>query len=124
MTSRTRRWLTRGTTLVVVAGGCLWSLSFVFILLFKEEGLLPPEWRVPETPPRVVVLDNTHNCGSGGCWREITLRPPAGTSPEDLKRQLGLERAEELPPTLTDPGFVSRGARIRDGDVIVIVRYS
>ncbi|MFD1365428.1 hypothetical protein [Actinoplanes sichuanensis] len=99
-------------------------MSFVFILLFKEEGLLPPEWRIPEVPPRVGILENDKDCGSGGCWWRLTLRPPTGMSPEELKRQLGLEKAEELLPTLTDPGYVSRSAEIRNGDVIVRVRYS
>jgi hypothetical protein len=123
MTTRTTRRLTLVAVCTVLLAGCLWSLSFVWILLFKEEGLLPPRWRIPEVPPGVSVLADDENCASGGCWRTLTLRPPAGQSPEVLKRRLGLETAQELPPTLTDPGYVARSAEISKGDVIVRVRY-
>jgi hypothetical protein len=124
MTTRTAQRLTRVAVCLVLLAGCLWSLSFVGIFLFKDEGLLPPKWRIPEVPPRVSVLADDKSCASGGCWWTLTLRPPAGQSPEDLKRQLGLETAQELLPTLTDPGYVTRSAEISKGDVIVRVRYA
>jgi hypothetical protein len=123
MRTRTAQRLTRTAVVLVILSGCLWSLSFAWILLFKSEGLLPPRWRIPEVPHGVAVLEDDKNCASGGCWWSLTLRPPAGQSPEDLKRQLGLEAAEELLPTLTDPGYVTRSAEVSKGDVVVRVSY-
>ena len=62
-------------------------------------------------------------CASGGCSRDVTLTPPAGQSPEDLAQEMDLAQERTLPPTLTDPGFVTLGGNPRQGQLVVHVSY-
>lgn len=123
MTSRTARWIGRAAVsliLTAVVGWCLW---FAALWLFSSEGAMPPRWRIPAVPAGATVVEDTTECGSGGCWWSITLMPPAGQSPEDLARQMDLARGRVLPPTLTDPAFVHLGANSRGGHLELYVGY-
>ncbi|MEU8390465.1 hypothetical protein [Micromonospora sp. NPDC048842] len=128
MTSRTA--LRRRTKRILVALSvtlgllsCLWCLSFLWLQMFKTEGSLPPESRMPRVPPGATVADKSMECASGGCWRTITLVPAAGQSPEDLAREMGLSEGLRLPPTVLDPATVYVGARPKEGKLIVHVGY-
>jgi hypothetical protein len=124
MATRTVLRLLRVAVSLLIVAGFLWSLCFAWIRLSSEEGAMPPRWRIPEVPAGATVLDDGMDCASGGCWWSLTLRPPPGRSPEELRRQMGLETEEEPAPTLTDPGFVVRGAHVRRGNVVVYVGYA
>ncbi|CCH19936.1 hypothetical protein [Micromonospora lupini] len=129
MTSETaprRRRTKRVLVAVAVTVGllsCLWVLWFLSLRVFGDEGALPPKSRLPEVPAGASVVDESTECASGGCWRQLTVAPAAGQTPEDLAREMGLTEERKLPPTLFDPGSVYVGARVADGRLIVHVGY-
>ncbi|MEU8661081.1 hypothetical protein [Actinoplanes philippinensis] len=124
MTTRTALRVTRAAILLVIAAGFLWSLCFAWLYLFGDEGATPPDWRVPAVPAGATVVEEGMQCASGGCWWGLTVKPAPGQTPEELQRRMGLEAEERLGPTLTDPGYVVRGAHIRQGNVVVYVSYA
>lgn len=103
--------------------GFLWSLWFAALWMFSDEGAMPPRGRIPAVPAGASIVEDTMMCASGGCWWSVTLTPPAGQSPEDLARQMELAQERTLPPTLTDPAFVTVGANPRQGRLVVYVSY-
>ncbi|MGC4880564.1 hypothetical protein ACLQ26_30345 [Micromonospora sp. DT43] len=129
MTSETvprRRRTKRVLVAVSVTVGllsCLWVLWFLSLRVFGDEGALPPKSRLPEVPAGASVVDESTECASGGCWRQLTLAPAAGQTPEDLAREMGLTEEQSLPPTLFDPGSVYVGARVAEGRLIVHLGY-
>ncbi|WP_433789401.1 hypothetical protein [Actinoplanes sp. CA-252034] len=124
MTTRTVLRVIRAAALVVITAGFLWSVRFAWLYVFSDEGAMPPQWRVPPVPAGATVLEDGMQCASGGCWWSLTLKPPPGRTPEEMRWQMGLETEERLGPTLTDPGYVLRGAHIRQGNVVVYVSYA
>ena len=100
-----------------------WTLWFLALLAFGDEGALPPSGRTPDVPTGARVIEESTQCGSGGCWRLVTVEPPAGQSPEDLARAMGLAEERSEPPTLLDPGFVNVGADPREGLLVIHIGY-
>ncbi|MEU5784276.1 hypothetical protein [Micromonospora lupini] len=119
---RTKRVLV-AVSVTVGLLSCLWVLWFLSLRAFGDEGALPPKSRLPEVPAGASVVDESTECASGGCWRQITVAPAAGQTPEDLAREMGLTEEQSLPPTLFDPGSVYVGARVAEGKLIVHVGY-
>ncbi|BEL05531.1 hypothetical protein Q0Z83_037220 [Actinoplanes sichuanensis] len=113
-------------TVSLAAGllACLWILRFLWLLMMGNELLtLPPESRTPDLPPGATIVAEGMGCGSGGCWREITVAPAAGQSPEDLAREMNLAEAQHQSPTLFDPGFVDVWANPRNGQLVLGIAY-
>lgn len=108
---------------LVVAFACAWGARFLFLLLLGDEGPLPPEWRVPSVPAGASIVDKGEDCGSGGCNRRVTVRPPAGQSPAELAAGMGLTDWRIEPPTLLDPGYVSVSVEEREGLLVIHVGY-
>ena len=123
MTTRVARRLALSALAVVVVLGGGWTLWYLALLAFGDEGALPPAWRIPTVPAGASVVERTTNCGSGGCWWQLTVAPAAGQSPQDLVREMGLTRQQEKPPALLDPASVFVGARPRENDVVISVGY-
>lgn len=120
---RTRKVIV-GLILVLGLGSCLWGSGFLYLAaLGGEVGSLPSRSRVPEVPAGAIVVSEDKNCGSGGCWREILVEPPAGQTPEDLERAMGLTTSRHEGPTLFDPGAVYIGAEVFQGRLRIIVGY-
>jgi hypothetical protein len=90
---------------VAFLGGCLWSCGFGWLWLAGDEGALPPTWRMPDLPTGAKIVDDEdRSCGSGSCTKLIKVRPPAGQSPRDLARDMGVEKGRLLcPPSPTAP---------------------
>jgi hypothetical protein len=104
--------------------GCLWVLRFLMLLtLGNEVGALPPVSRIPSLPAGATIVAEGKGCGSGGCWREITVVPAAGQSPEDLTQEMDLAEEQRRSPTLLDPGFVYVWAHPKDGQLVIGVGY-
>ncbi|MFC7531664.1 hypothetical protein [Actinoplanes sp. GCM10030250] len=123
MTFRTALRIGRTAVYLAVAAGLLWCLWFAALWMFGDEGAMPPRWRIPAVPAGATVVEDTMMCASGGCWWSLTLTPSASQTPEDLAREMGLARERTLPPTLTDPGFVTVGADPRQDRLVVYVGY-
>jgi len=90
-----------GATLGVVYW--IWS---AFIAFFGSEGLVPPDWRLPDVPDGAQVQSASKECASGGCWRVIELRPPAGQSPGELAVEMGMGEPGEWGRHVFDPAPV------------------
>ncbi|MGW6005200.1 hypothetical protein ACWFNS_05220 [Oerskovia enterophila] len=77
------------TKAVVVACVTLVGLALTYeagaiLLAESDEGGIPPASAVPALPQGVTITTDGMGCGSGGCWRELTLSGPPGQSPTDL----------------------------------------
>lgn len=91
---------------VVLVAACGWGAWYSML----SEGSLPPESAMPEVPAGVTVVERGEECGSGGCWRVMTLRPAAGQTPQELAAAMGLTG---------ERGLVRVGADVR-GDLLVV----
>ena len=72
-----------GLVLLVV-----WLLGPVLWVELDEAGTPP----VPAFPDDVQVVDEGTGCGSGGCWRELTLSWP-GHDRDAVRARVGLDAA-------------------------------
>ena len=59
------------------------------VRLAVDEGSVPSNGAARIVPAGVVVINAEVQCGSGGCWRDLTLRWP-DHSAIDLRTRLGL----------------------------------
>ena len=100
-----------------------WGLWFLAVLAVGDEGALPPKERIPQVPSGASVVEEGQQCGSGGCWWQVTVTPPAGQSPEDLARAMGLSEERRESPTLLDPGSVYVSTETRHDQLIIHVGY-
>ena len=121
--------LARRRVVVVVAG----SVAVVLVLAYgiwaaylaftASEGALPPRFRLPDVPSGARVLQDTSQCASGGCWRQLVLQPAGDESPGDLADQMGLLREVRYSWRLFDPHSVTIGSRAEGGQLSVYVQY-
>jgi hypothetical protein len=109
--------------LIVGVSACLWGGRFLYLAALGDEGALPPASRAPRIPAGATLVAADKACGSGGCWREITVRPAAGQTAEELARQMGLTGEQQKSPTLTDPATVHVSSWTRDGLLVIDVGY-
>lgn len=121
---RSTRYALVAVSVALGALACVWVLRFLMLLTFANEvGELPPESRLPNLPSGATIVTEGKGCGSGGCWREITVAPAAGQSPEALAQEMDLSEEQRRSPTLLDPGFVYVWAHPRDGQLVIGVGY-
>ncbi|MFI1991830.1 hypothetical protein [Actinoplanes sp. NPDC020271] len=120
--SRRTRNVVVGLISVSAVAACLWGTVFLYIRTLGE-GSLPPDSRIPAVPAGATVVSKEQACGSGGCWWQLTVEPPAGQSPEELARAMGLAESQTKSPTLFDPGSVYIVTRVRDDRLIMNVGY-
>ena len=76
-----------GALAAVAAVLALWSCAPVVAVELDEGGV--PTNRQAHLPRDVHVLGEEELCGSGGCWRVLTLGWP-GHSSDELARRLGV----------------------------------
>jgi hypothetical protein len=84
-----RRGGRRGWAAGLVVGLVLlvaWLVGPVLRVELDEAGTPP----VPAVPDGVQVVDEGMGCGSGGCWRELTLSWP-GHDRDALRERVGLD---------------------------------
>ncbi|MFI5842491.1 hypothetical protein ACIA8K_22565 [Catenuloplanes sp. NPDC051500] len=102
---------------------CSWAVWYGWLGAFADEGALPPRSSAPDLPAGASVVDESVACGSGGCWRLITVAPPAGTSPVDLAAGMGLSEERCTEPTIVEPRSVCVWASPRDELLVVYSGY-
>lgn len=56
-----------------------------------------------DLPPGTEIVDEQKSCASGGCWVDLTVRPPEGTTAPQLAEQIGATPQAEIHGTLLDP---------------------
>lgn len=65
------------------------ALALPPLSLAVDESAVPPASSLPALPEGARVTGEDMGCGSGGCWRELTVDAPHGMS--------GTELAAEMP---------------------------
>ena len=60
------------------------GVSLPPLSLAIDEAAMPPTSSLPALPDGARVTAEGKGCGSGGCWRELTVEPPAGMPGEAL----------------------------------------
>lgn len=119
---RTRKSVV-GLISVLGVAACLWGSAFVYLFALGDEGSVPPKSRIPAIPAGASVVAEGKECASGGCWWQVTVKPAAGQSPQDLAAAMGLTDEQKRSPTLFDPGSVYVGAEPRDDTLVIHVGY-
>jgi hypothetical protein len=118
-TTRSRKRLYLIVALVVVAVlALLYAARVGLLLIGASEWDAPPASAVP-LPAGAEVTQVSTECASGGCWTLISVRPPEGTTPEDLKSDLGTTPQSRLPGSFWDPRTISLTSKI-EGPFLVI----
>ncbi|WP_369375104.1 hypothetical protein AB1046_10705 [Promicromonospora sp. Populi] len=64
------------------------GLTFPPLWLLVDEWAKPPASALPALPDGARVVAEDMGCGSGGCWRELTVDAPDGMSGEELAAEV------------------------------------
>jgi len=100
-----RPFVTTGVLIVVAAVlGVL--VYYGGLALFATEGDVPSAADIG-LPEGSEVVAQTVECGSGGCWRTLSVRPPGAMTPEQLSSELGTTPQARIAGTIFDPRTVS-----------------
>lgn len=109
-----------GSIALVVALYAVWA---AYLAVMADEGALPPRSRMPDVPAEARVVSETKQCASGGCRRELLLRPAAGQSPAELAEEMGVAEEQRSSWHLLDPHSVVVGSSVAGDELRVHVRY-
>jgi hypothetical protein len=91
--------------------------------LAVDEGAVPASSDAPALPAGVTVAHEEVMCGSGGCWRELTLNGPDGQAPAELAAILGLPHETCSARSLLDRRRVCSGVTVIGEKVLVYVQF-
>ena len=115
--SRKRLYLI-GALVIVAVLAVLYAARVALLLIGAGEGDAPSVSSVP-LPAGSEVTQVSTECGSGGCSTLISVRPPDGTTPEDLKSELGTTPQSRIPGSFWDPRTISLTSK-REGPYLLI----
>jgi hypothetical protein len=99
----------------VVAGPVLW--------LEIDEGAVPAASDAPPVPAGVTIADDEVRCGSGGCWRELTLTGLDGRSRAELEESMDLAQERCGARNLIDRRRLCIGLDGADDEVVLYLRF-
>ncbi|KQR20063.1 hypothetical protein ASF79_10700 [Agreia sp. Leaf335] len=119
--SRARPYLIVALVVVAVLA-VLYAARVGLLLIGASEWDSPPVSAVP-LPDGTEVTQVSTECASGGCWTLITVRPPDGTTPEDLKNELGTTPQSRLPGSFWDPRTVSLTSKTKGPFLVIKADY-
>lgn len=86
-----RRWLlTLGIVVLAILG---WVFVVSPLSLAVLEGAVPSVTDL-EVPDGAAIIGTEKNCGSGGCWIEVSLQPADGRTDSDLEQALRMGTGE------------------------------
>ncbi|SKA97640.1 hypothetical protein SAMN06295879_2410 [Agreia bicolorata] len=119
--SRKRLYL-RGALVIVAVLAMLYAARVGLLFIGASEGDAPPVSSVP-LPTGTEVTQVSTECASGGCWTLISVRPPDGTTPEDLKSELGTTPQSRLPGSFWDPRTVSLTSETKGRSLVIKADY-
>jgi len=114
----------------------VWTVAVVAILMLAllyagrlfllsmgaTEGDVPPASAV-SLPEGAEILGDTSDCGSGGCWVTLTVRPPDGQSAAALAEELGATPQLEISGDLFDPRSVWVSAKPAGSLLLLTLDY-
>ncbi|WP_456599887.1 hypothetical protein [Blastococcus sp. SYSU DS0616] len=118
---RSRRSLRVWSAVLAVATALV--LAAPTLRLAFDEGAVPPSSDTPALPTGVTVAREEVACGSGGCWRELTLRGPRGQSAADLAASVGLPQEVCSARSLLDRRRVCTGIHVIGERVLLYVQF-
>jgi len=122
---RVTRRRVMGTLLITVAVvlSLLYAGRVAWLFVMADEGDVPPTSVIP-LPAGAEILGESEGCGSGGCTLNVTVRPPAGQSPDDLAVEMGATPQLLVSGNLWDPRTVSVFARPTGGILNINLDFS
>ena len=110
-----------GVTATVAACGLLAAWLLVPVLWVSlDEAAIPP---ASEIPDGITVVSDEKGCGSGGCWRELRVRPRESQSADELAAALGLERERCTARSWLDRRRVCTGGNVVGDEVRMYQQY-
>lgn len=98
------------------------ALRYGALFVGATEGDVPPATAV-RLPAGSELVDDDVECGSGGCWRLLTVRPPEGTSVHELSAALGTTPLHRIRGTLWDPRTIRVTSVADEGFLVVHADY-
>ncbi|MPV36826.1 hypothetical protein [Georgenia subflava] len=107
-----KRLLVLLALLVTVAGVAL--LRPVVMIEIDDGWAIPPSSDAPDLPAGVTIASDERQCGSGGCWRELTLHGPEHQTPEELAATLDIPEEVCRARSLLDRRRVCTGVTTHD----------
>jgi hypothetical protein len=125
VTSRARRTPSTARRIVVtllVLAALTIVVRYGVLFVSAREGDVPPA-SVVALPSGARVVDDDVECGSGGCWRLVTVRPPSGVSAEALATELGTTSGVRIRGTVWDPRTVNLSSEVDEGFLVVQANY-
>lgn len=115
------------TVLLVLLGGIgVLALAylgwFALLTIGSEEGDIPPASSLG-LPEGATVVAEAKDCGSGGCWSTLTVRPAGGSSSAELKDYLDTTFNGRVPGNFVDPRTVNFMAVAGELSVVITASY-
>lgn len=107
--------------LITVVGVALFGP--VVMIEIGDGAAIPPSSDGPDLPAGVDVASDERQCGSGGCWRELTLRGPEHQTAEELAASLDLAEESCRTRSLLDRRRVCTGVTIAGDEVRIYVQF-
>lgn len=121
---RTFRWRIAVLISLIIAGlAALYLVHLALLFLGAHEGDVPSANLIPESPVGVQPISEGKECGSGGCWWQVVLRPAQGQSPEDLAARMGVAKEQKLSGSVFDPRNVTLGSTTVGNELRIYVSY-
>lgn len=74
-------------------------------------------------PVGATVLTTDEECGSGGCWSILTMRPSSDSTADEFARQLTATFEGRIPGTFTDPRTVNFKTATQGRDLMITASY-
>lgn len=119
--SRWKTWVALVLVLVAVAGTAI--LAPVVLIEIDDGWAIPPSTDVPDLPAGVTIASDERQCGSGGCWRELTVRGPEHRTAEDVAASLGIPEETCRARSLLDRRRVCTGVTVAGDDVRIYLLF-
>lgn len=115
-----RRAVITGVVVVAALAGVV--LVGPLVALELGEGAVPPV-SAARLPEGVRVVDQGQECGSGGCWWDLTLSATGGQVPAELLAGLGGSNETCGARSWVDRRTVCTGVRLVGGRLTGYVQY-
>lgn len=101
----------------------VYALWVAYLFMGATEGDVPDASLVPVIPAGAQVLSERVECGSGGCWWEVRLRPADGRTASDLAEQMGVTEQVRIRGNLLDPRTVRVESSVAGNELRISLRY-
>jgi len=119
-----KRWIVTAVLAVLAVPAWLF-IGSPFVLAVRENAV--PDLDNLSLPTGTTIVAAERECGSGGCWHEVELRPADGTTNAQLLDEFGVGGGREACKNEGPPMFwtscLYRDRSVRHQDKVVIAFY-